>query len=204
MTSNDDLYWKKFKESITPFENTAQSGFHKKKYSKIKSNPTPSSARPFLDAVEPILSFEEIMRGGVFIKKDTSLKSLDGMIQEEIQGELRDFDYKHKKHLIQWRKKNPWKESFNKEYRFIDLHGMTLEKAFHLLEQQLEFFHRVQRRNIMVITGKAKGVVFEDTLRYHVPRWLSHPPLKKYIQSLDKAPETLGGEGALVVRLKRS
>lgn len=83
----------------------------------------------------------------------------------------------------------------------IDLHGMTESGAHSVLTA---FIHHQRARGaqrLLVITGKGSGN--NGQLRANVPRWLEVETLARFITSIEAAPLQLGGDGALIVRLKK-
>ncbi|MBX9787150.1 MAG: Smr/MutS family protein [Alphaproteobacteria bacterium] len=85
----------------------------------------------------------------------------------------------------------------------LDLHGLSLERAYDVLEQ---FLRRAQEKHfkiVLVITGKG-SLSEEHTLRHLLPRWLEETPLKNIVSSYHN-PARLhhGGAGAYYVRLRK-
>ncbi|MBL8677413.1 MAG: Smr/MutS family protein [Alphaproteobacteria bacterium] len=85
----------------------------------------------------------------------------------------------------------------------LDLHGLSLEKAYDVLEQFLKRAQERHFRTILVITGKG-SLSEEHTLRHQLPRWLEETPLKSVVSSYHH-PARLhhGGAGAYYVRLRK-
>lgn len=83
----------------------------------------------------------------------------------------------------------------------LDLHGYTREEAHALLLATVERLHAEHAKSLLIITGK--GTQNEGVLRRKVPQWLDSPALSPFIRGYQAAPERLGGEGALMVRIKR-
>ena len=83
----------------------------------------------------------------------------------------------------------------------LDLHGMTEAKAFHALHQFIAASVRQQKRNLLIITGKGRGS--EGVLKRIVPLWLEEVSLSKHISTVSPASPKEGGEGALLVQLKK-
>ncbi len=82
----------------------------------------------------------------------------------------------------------------------LDLHGQTLYSARSLLYKFISNCYEKNLRNVLIITGKGqnnKGVLKEE-----VPKWLNDKLLNKFLVNFNVAPKNLGGEGALLVRLK--
>lgn len=84
----------------------------------------------------------------------------------------------------------------------IDLHGLTESGAYPLLMDFVERERRRGARSLLVITGKGSGKS-AGVLRANVPRWLDVEPIARYISAIELAPANLGGDGALLVRLKK-
>lgn len=80
----------------------------------------------------------------------------------------------------------------------LDLHGMTRQGAHAALRRFLVGAAASDKRCVLVITGKGRGV-----LREEVPRWLNEPGLRDAVLSFAYARPADGGEGALYVLLKR-
>ena len=80
----------------------------------------------------------------------------------------------------------------------IDLHGMSREAAHRALIDYLLDAHAAEKRCIVVVTGKGRGILQEA-----VPHWLNLPPLRSKILAFDLARPEHGGSGALYVLLKR-
>ena len=82
----------------------------------------------------------------------------------------------------------------------LDLHGQTLYSARLILYKFMSNCYEKNIRNILIITGKGhnnKGILKEE-----VPKWLNETLLNKFLVNFNVAPKHLGGEGALLVRLK--
>jgi len=84
----------------------------------------------------------------------------------------------------------------------IDLHGLTQDQAFLALKRFLQSNYLNQTRNLLVITGKG-AINNPCVLKVEVPRWLQYTELKQYIASYATAPVSLGGAGAILVKLKK-
>ncbi|MDB9764245.1 Smr/MutS family protein [Planktomarina temperata] len=92
----------------------------------------------------------------------------------------------------------------------IDLHGMTMAQAHPALQDFILGSAQLQRRLVLVITGKGKfkpdhGPIPErhGVLRHNVPIWLRQSPLSLVILEVTQAHQRHGGEGALYVYLRR-
>jgi len=97
----------------------------------------------------------------------------------------------------------------------IDLHGMTRHQAYQALQRYVARARGLDKRVILVITGKGGPKVDYDQMSYadfeyrrgilkdQVPGWLSHGDLADQVVSYYPARRQDGGEGALYVVLKR-
>ncbi|MBX9621270.1 MAG: Smr/MutS family protein [Alphaproteobacteria bacterium] len=85
----------------------------------------------------------------------------------------------------------------------LDLHGLSLERAYDTLEQFLRRAQEKHFKTVLVITGKG-SLSEEHTLRHQFPRWLEETPLKSMVSSYHN-PARLhhGGAGAYYVRLRK-
>lgn len=91
----------------------------------------------------------------------------------------------------------------------LDLHGLTLKKAYQELSVFLWNSSHQHLKVVLVITGKGQrsGSLDQEgiprvTLKDAVPKWLQEPPLKDLVGSWAKAPQEHGGEGALYIFLR--
>ncbi len=101
-------------------------------------------------------------------------------------------------------------KSFNRSKNFnnnkldpiisLDLHGYTLYSAKISLQKFISNCYEKNIRNILIITGKGQNN--SGALKVEVPKWLTDKFFNKYIISFVLAPRHLGGEGALLVRIK--
>lgn len=82
----------------------------------------------------------------------------------------------------------------------IDLHGMTLERAYQALRRFIERQAMAERRCLLVITGKGDHER-PGRLKREVPLWLAEwsPP----VLAVTSATPRHGGAGALYVLLQR-
>ena len=92
----------------------------------------------------------------------------------------------------------------------LDLHGFTIEES---KEKVVEFIlknYKCKKRLLLIITGKgkrlpvSKGWRGTGKLKENVPIWLKSVQLSKYILWFDFANQENGGEGALMIYLKKS
>ena len=119
--------------------------------------------------------------------------------------------------------KNP-KDVFDKEletnkslnrperYRF-DLHGFTLTEANEKVKELINLCHQKNFKEILLITGKgihsnSDSDIYASKdlskLRYSVPEYIkSDFDLSKYILSIGSASKEDGGDGAIIIKLKK-
>ena len=81
-----------------------------------------------------------------------------------------------------------------------DFHGYNLNIAKDVLINFILNSYKSKLKNILVITGKGKNN--SGVLKKEIPRWLYDKEIKKYIISHFSAPKNLGGEGAIIIRIK--
>jgi DNA-nicking Smr family endonuclease len=84
----------------------------------------------------------------------------------------------------------------------IDLHGLNEETAFTQLSHFIEHCVRVDRRFVLVITGKGAGG--KGKLRENFARWMEVSPLSHLVQAFEPAQPRDGGTGAFYVKLRRT
>jgi len=102
-------------------------------------------------------------------------------------------------------------KNVNRKFRF-DLHGLTLGEANKKVKEIIKHCSEKNYKEILLITGKGLHSNREDVykssnfskLRFSVPDFInSDPEISKLILSMDNPPQKDGGEGALIIRLKR-
>ncbi len=82
----------------------------------------------------------------------------------------------------------------------IDLHGYRLKDARIAIKKFIVMAYNRKHKNILVITGKGKDNA--GVLKKELPNWLCEKEISKYMVSHMSAPKKLGGEGAVLIRLK--
>ena len=91
----------------------------------------------------------------------------------------------------------------------LDLHGCTIEES---KVKVVEFIHKsltYNKRLLLIITGKGErgpvtsGWAGKGKLKENVPKWLDSDYLEKHILWFDNAPPQKGGNGALLVYLRK-
>ena len=102
-------------------------------------------------------------------------------------------------------------ESVINKYRF-DLHGLTLDEANKKVKEIIKSCSEKNCREILLITGKGlhsnQENVYKSSdlskLRFSVPEFInSDPEISKLILSIVNPPQKEGGEGALLIKLKK-
>jgi len=136
------------------------------------------------------------------VKKKDSLSQKD---QEDWKNFLEDPSLvpdKDKKYQIT---KSKSKFSF-------DLHGLTLNEANKKVEEIIRSCSEKNYREILLITGKGLHSTQNDVyksselskLRFSVPEFIkSNTEISKLVLSIINAPQKDGGEGALLIKLKK-
>ena len=97
--------------------------------------------------------------------------------------------------------------------KFIfDLHGFTLDEANKKVKELIKFCSEKNYREILLITGKGLHSNQDDVykspelskLRFSVPEFInSDPEIEKLISSIANPTQKEGGEGALLIKLKK-
>jgi len=99
----------------------------------------------------------------------------------------------------------------NSKFRF-DLHGLTMNEANKKVKEIVKYCSEKNYKEILLITGKGLHSNKEDVykssklskIRFSVPDFInSDPEISKLILSMDNPPQKDGGEGALLIRLKK-
>ena len=102
--------------------------------------------------------------------------------------------------------------NLNKKFRF-DLHGYSIEKANSTIDQIISKCYKNGVHQILVITGKGihsknESNVFTSSeynkLKNTIPLFIKNKPeLASKIKKITTAPTEQGGEGALIIKLKK-
>ena len=99
----------------------------------------------------------------------------------------------------------------NEKLRF-DLHGFSLNEANIKVKQLIKSCSEKNIREILLITGKGlhsnNNDVYKSSdlskLRYSVPEFInSNPEISKLVLSIKQAPQKDGGQGALLIKLRK-
>ena len=82
----------------------------------------------------------------------------------------------------------------------LDLHGHSLFSGKLVLNKYIVSCYEKSIRNVLIITGK--GINNKGVLKEEVPKWLNDKSFGKFLINYNIAPKHLGGEGALLVKIK--
>ena len=104
------------------------------------------------------------------------------------------------------------KEKNIEEFRTVDLHGFTLDKANSFIEEFIIESYKKKTKKIVVITGKGlRSKTHNDPyvskdfsiLKNSVPNYIkSNKNLTKIINTIEEADANDGGDGAFYIYLK--
>ncbi len=130
---------------------------------------------------------------------------------------ISDKDKKDWENFITGKEKLPNKDSNLKEknieeFRTVDLHGFTLDKANSFIEEFIIKSYKKKTKKIVVITGKGlRSKTHNDPyvskdfsiLKNSVPNYIkSNKNLTKIINTIEEADANDGGDGAFYIYLK--
>ncbi len=97
-------------------------------------------------------------------------------------------------------------------YKF-DLHGFTLDEANKKVSEVIEYCIKNKFRELLLITGKGIHSTSDNDayisknlgkLKYSVPEFIkTNSELNKLIISINDADKKDGGEGAIIIKLKK-
>ena len=144
------------------------------------------------------------------LKKNNEKIILKKVEQEKKLETVFFYDENEEKNLLE---KNTLKKIKKGKFKIqskLDLHGFTLEES---KEKVVEFIlknYKYKKRLLLIITGKGKRLTVSEgwrgtgKLKKNVPMWLRSVQLSKYILWFDSASPENGGEGALMIYLKKS
>ena len=107
-----------------------------------------------------------------------------------------------------------YKQKDSKSLRFrYDLHGYSLIDANKKIEELIIFCAKKNYKEILLITGKGihsntdRDVYVSKNLsklKYSVPDFIkSNLDISKYVSSISNANSSDGGEGAIIIKLKK-
>ena len=119
---------------------------------------------------------------------------------------------KNPKDIIDKDKTITAKKTINQRFKF-DLHGFSLNDANEKVKELIPLCVEKGFKEILFITGKGlHSKVEENTyvskdlskLRYSVPEYIqSSPELEKYVSNISNASKIDGGDGAIIIKLKK-
>ena len=130
---------------------------------------------------------------------------------------ISDKDKKDWENFITGKEKLPNKDSNLKEknieeFRTVDLHGFTLDKANSFIEEFIIESYKKKTKKIVVITGKGlRSKTHNDPyvsrdfsiLKNSVPNYIkTNKNLTKIINTIEEADANDGGDGAFYIYLK--
>ena len=198
--SRKDLkLWKKVAETVTPMEGKSsdlQALIDQIETTRSKAGPfQPDPDHPVQKQTANQASLEE-------------LKALEGqgvgskaISRSKTPPPLHSLDRREKRRVAQGR--------IAIEAR-LDLHGMTQREAHTALRGFLHSCQLQGYKHVLVITGKGSRVESDPysdgqgkgILRRVVPKWLSEPGIRMFIVGFEEAHRSLGGGGALHIRMR--
>ena len=86
----------------------------------------------------------------------------------------------------------------------IDLHGLRRDSVSRLLADRIKSAHARGIRCLVVVHGRGqRSGTGEAVLRDAIPGWLTKSACAKHLLGFAPAPNRLGGEGAMLVLLRR-
>ena len=91
----------------------------------------------------------------------------------------------------------------------LDLHGQSFNHSKKLITTFVNMNLSRQKRLILIITGKGKrlgtdkGWKGTGVLKENLPSWISTTSISRKILWFDKAPHRKGGDGALLIYLRK-
>jgi len=87
----------------------------------------------------------------------------------------------------------------------IDLHGLRRDAAARLLVDRIQSARARDLRCVVVVHGRGQHAeTGEAVLRDAVPGWLSKNPNANHVLAFAPAPNRFGGDGAVLVLLRRT
>ena len=104
------------------------------------------------------------------------------------------------------------KSTQRKERYKFDLHGFTLDEANIKVKKIIDHCIKNKFKELLLITGKGiHSTSDEDAyvsrnfgkLKYSVPEFIKTSELNKFVISINDAEKKDGGEGAIIIKLKK-
>jgi DNA-nicking Smr family endonuclease len=161
----------------------------------------------FKEKVQPIKASGKVN----YVRKKTAAKSVQE--RKAIKVNLNEINLEEQSEAIRRLDKNILRKIKKGNLiveESLDLHGYTLEESKEKVVKFIEKNYENKKRFVLIITGKGRrlgvsdGWKGEGKLKENVPHWLSSVYLSKYILWFDRATSDKGGDGALMVYLKKS
>lgn len=197
LNRRDLKLWQKVADTVTPME-----GKSAELMALIETidQATPIARKDQPDPDHPVQR-RRATRDEMLALKQTGMAG-NGKPRSQPLPPLSPIDRKEKKRIVQGRAFIDGR---------IDLHGMTQREAHTALFGFLRSAHRQGYKHVLVITGKGSRGDTETysvgpekgILRRVVPKWLAEPEIRSLIVGFEEAHRSLGGAGALHVRLRR-
>ena len=161
----------------------------------------------FKEKVQPIKASGKIKYG----KKRSAINFVQK--KEEVKESFKKLNLEEQSEAIRQIDKNVLKKIKRGNLKIedtLDLHGYTLEESKEKVVKFIEKNYENEKRFLLIITGKGKRLPVSEgwrgngKLKENVPGLLSSVYLSKYILWFDKATSNKGGDGAIMVYLKKS
>ncbi len=104
------------------------------------------------------------------------------------------------------------KSTQRKERYKFDLHGFTLDEANIKIKKIIDHCVKNKFKELLLITGKGKHSTSDEDayvsknfgkLKYSVPEFIKTSELNKFVISINDAEKKDGGEGAIIIKLKK-
>jgi DNA-nicking Smr family endonuclease len=144
------------------------------------------------------------------LKKNNKKLALPHKKQEEKFEEVFFYEEKGEEKHLEKNTLRKIKKGKIKIQSKLDLHGFTVEESKEKVAKFILKNYEFNKRLLLIITGKGKRLDVSEgwkgtgKLKKNVPIWLRSVQLSKYILWFDSANPENGGEGALMIYLKKS
>jgi DNA-nicking Smr family endonuclease len=84
----------------------------------------------------------------------------------------------------------------------LDLHGYSLDQAFHVFINFITNAYKNSIREVLVITGKGSPEN-PSSIKLELKRWIEYTEICNFILDYKTAPAGKGGEGAVLIKLRK-